>query len=254
MRWPSNTAATSDILQELWKQRWQCVLNGRFLSRAARKYGVSLRGNRALCAAKWCCSFRELSVWRFDLFSEEKPALFAPVPPLLCVPDLAFQQIQPGLNTITVWGLCCYTRSVAHISWASVFRSFSVVEVSLRLSVFIQPRQRAPPSHPEIQKEMTIQLEKAEDGSRSPFRSGETWHDKRLRGKHCIVVTFTSASGIFQPQSFLPPPSTWIIFLWQSVQMYRRLAHPPLKLHCFSPAWALDSKSLEAQVSSYRMA
>lgn len=199
-----------------------------------------------------------MSVWRFDLFSEEKPALFASTPPIVCTrPCISANSTR--LGTITMRGLCCCTfigsRS-HHLAPCFSTLSLSLDSRSLSwFSVFIRPALAHLPPNPEIQKEMSLQLGKEEDAARSSFRSGETWHDKRRGGKHSTVVTFTSTSEFSAtelPALCLPPPhESFPVMLSLNTQTSIRSAHPLLILHCFWPAWALDTESWETWESEH---
>lgn len=182
-----------------------------------------------------------MSVWHFDLFAEEKPVLFASTPPIVCVPTLYFSKFNQAGHNNNLWALLLYIHWQHHL--APCFSTLLIAEVYLG-SQFSLDRITAPTSYPEILKEMSLQLGKEEDASRSSFRSGETWHDKR--GKHRTVVTFTSTSESFSHRAPCTAfaSSTWIIsrdghFKYTDQQ---RLAHPLLMLHRF---WALDTESGE---------
>lgn len=60
-------------------------------------------------------------------------------------------------------------------------------------------------------------------------------HDKRRRGKHGTVVTFTSTSEVSAAElPALPPPhDSFPMTVSLNTQTSKRLAHPLLILHCF---------------------
>lgn len=72
-----------------------------------------IEGNSLRYMVKWCYCFRELSVWRFDLFSEEKAVLLASTPPIVCARPCV--SANPSrLDTVTMLGLYCCTFTGSH--------------------------------------------------------------------------------------------------------------------------------------------
>lgn len=124
-----------------------------------------------------------MSLWHFDLFSEEKPVLFAWAPPIVCTrPCVSANPTR--LDTITIQGLCFCTFIGSHSHHlAPCFSTLQRERGSRSWSWFSCNRISDAPTHPDIQKEMSLQLAEEEDISRSSFYSGETPHDKEAAGQ-----------------------------------------------------------------------
>lgn len=106
-----------------------------------------------------------------------------------------------------------------YIHWPPFTSSYSVFPLSVSIvKVYLASQLSfghisAPPSYPEIQKEMSLQLGKEEDASRSSFRSGETWHDKRWGENMAQWSLSLPPPEFFQPRALIIAyaSSKWII-------------------------------------------